>query len=177
MVRMRGASMTRRRRDALQGSPPARLGLGGAAAPITANSSGTTKRAIRGPARHPARHDTRAVRGPVPTRTLGWWPHERPPWTECARSGRLQVCPGEPAVTLCYRRARAVPEAGWPYNLFCMIHGRNRAEVDAEITALCVRHGLAAYPQAVLFSVRRFKQRGAHYIKSNTQQEKETICG
>ncbi|MBI3526332.1 MAG: AsnC family transcriptional regulator [Betaproteobacteria bacterium] len=71
---------------------------------------------------------------------------------------------GEPAVTLCYRRARAVPEAGWPYNLFCMIHGRNRAEVDAGIAALCARHGLAAYPQAVLFSVRRFKQRGARYL-------------
>ncbi|MEK7737946.1 MAG: Lrp/AsnC family transcriptional regulator, partial [Pseudomonadota bacterium] len=70
----------------------------------------------------------------------------------------------EPAVTLCYRRARALPQADWPYNLFCMIHGRNRDEVHAEIAALHARHGLAAYPQAVLFSVRRFKQRGARYL-------------
>ena len=70
----------------------------------------------------------------------------------------------EPAVTLCYRRARAQPAAAWPYNLFCMIHGHDRAEVEAEIAALSARHGLSAYPHAVLFSVRRFKQRGARYI-------------
>ncbi len=70
----------------------------------------------------------------------------------------------EPAVTLCYRRARALAQADWPYNLFCMIHGRNRDQVLAEVAALRVRHGLAAYPQAVLFSVRRFKQRGARYL-------------
>jgi DNA-binding Lrp family transcriptional regulator len=70
----------------------------------------------------------------------------------------------EPAVTLCYRRARAQPAIDWPYNLFCMIHGRSRAEVEAEIAALYARHGLSDYPQAVLFSVRRFKQRGARYL-------------
>jgi DNA-binding Lrp family transcriptional regulator len=32
----------------------------------------------------------------------------------------------EPAVTLCYRRPRRLPD--WPYNLFCMIHGRERAK-------------------------------------------------
>jgi len=70
----------------------------------------------------------------------------------------------EPAVTLCYRRGRAVPATEWPYNLFCMIHGRDRAAVESEIAALGARHGLSAYPQAVLFSVRRFKQRGARYV-------------
>lgn len=71
----------------------------------------------------------------------------------------------EPAVTLCYRRARAQPAADWPYNLFCMIHGHDRAEVEAEIAALCARHGLSAYPHAVLFSLRRYKQCGARYIQ------------
>ena len=70
----------------------------------------------------------------------------------------------EPAVTLCYRRARAEPQADWPYNLFCMIHGRDRAAVESEIAALGARHGLSAFPQAVLFSLRRFKQRGARYV-------------
>jgi len=68
----------------------------------------------------------------------------------------------EPAVTLCYRRARVA--ADWPYNLFCMIHGRNRAAVESEIAALGARLGLSTYPQAVLFSLRRFKQRGARYV-------------
>lgn len=62
-------------------------------------------------------------------------------------------------VTLCYRRPR---REGWPYNLFCMIHGRDRAEVLAHVDAL-----RAAAPAGVecdvLFSKRRFKQRGAHY--------------
>ncbi|MFA6313161.1 MAG: Lrp/AsnC family transcriptional regulator [Sterolibacterium sp.] len=75
--------------------------------------------------------------------------------------GRLAA---EPAVTLCYRRARALPAADWPYNLFCMIHGRNRIEVESEIAALNARHGLSLYPHAVLFSVRRYKQCGARYI-------------
>lgn len=68
----------------------------------------------------------------------------------------------EPAVTLCYRRERALPD--WPYNLFCMIHGREQPEVERTIADAIKRNGLAAYPHAVLFSTRRFKQRGARYL-------------
>jgi DNA-binding Lrp family transcriptional regulator len=68
----------------------------------------------------------------------------------------------EPEVTLCYRRRRHVPE--WPYNLFCMIHGRARGEVEAATTRLRERLGLTQVPYAVLFSRRRFKQRGALYL-------------
>jgi DNA-binding Lrp family transcriptional regulator len=46
----------------------------------------------------------------------------------------------EPAVTLCYRRPRVLPD--WPYNLFCMIHGRERGEVEDIIAELRQRHGL-----------------------------------
>ena len=67
----------------------------------------------------------------------------------------------EPAVTLCYRRPRVLP--GWPYNLFCMIHGRERAEVEAIIADLRQRHGLADCAHDVLFSLTRFKQNGARY--------------
>lgn len=67
----------------------------------------------------------------------------------------------EPAVTLCYRRPRVLPE--WPYNLFCMIHGRERAEVEATIADLRRRHGLEDCPHDVLFSLTRYKQQGAHY--------------
>ena len=66
-----------------------------------------------------------------------------------------------PEVTLCYRRPRRLPD--WPYNLFCMIHGRDRAAVEALIAGLVERLELGAYAHAVLFSTRRFKQTGARY--------------
>jgi DNA-binding Lrp family transcriptional regulator len=64
-------------------------------------------------------------------------------------------------VTLCYRRNRQLPD--WPYNLFCMIHGKDHADVKARIAALAGICQLQAHPSEILFSVRRFKQRGAHY--------------
>jgi len=82
------------------------------------------------------------------------------PDEDVERVGRLLAA--EPEVTLCYRRRRHAPE--WPYNLFCMIHGRARGEVEAAAARLRERLGLAQVPHAVLFSRRRFKQRGAHYI-------------
>jgi DNA-binding Lrp family transcriptional regulator len=66
-----------------------------------------------------------------------------------------------PEVTLCYRRPRRPP--GWPYNLFCMIHGRDRPVVEAQLRDIVAALDLDEVPLAVLFSVRRFKQRGARY--------------
>lgn len=66
-----------------------------------------------------------------------------------------------PFVTLCYRRPRRPPR--WPYNLFCMIHGRDRSAVEALIGEASLTAGLADAPRAVLFSRRRFKQAGARY--------------
>jgi siroheme decarboxylase len=63
--------------------------------------------------------------------------------------------------TLCYRRDRRLPD--WPYNLFCMIHGKDRADVQARIDALSAECGLDTWPRHILFSRRRFKQRGARY--------------
>jgi len=65
-------------------------------------------------------------------------------------------------VTLCYRRPRRPPR--WPYNLFCMIHGRDREAVLARVATLVVEAGAAEAPRAVLFSRRCFKQRGARYV-------------
>ena len=64
-------------------------------------------------------------------------------------------------VTLCYRRPRRPPQ--WPYNLFCMVHGRDRDTVRHQIARLNAEQRLEALPQDVLFSRRRFKQRGARY--------------
>jgi DNA-binding Lrp family transcriptional regulator len=66
-----------------------------------------------------------------------------------------------PFVTLCYRRPRRGPE--WPYNLFCMIHGKDRQRVEAQIGHLIEACGLRDRPFANLFSIRCFKQRGARY--------------
>lgn len=65
-------------------------------------------------------------------------------------------------VTLCYRRVRRPPH--WPYNLFCMIHGRDRAAVEERVRHLVAECELAHIPHALLFSRRRFKQRGARYV-------------
>lgn len=70
-------------------------------------------------------------------------------------------------VSLCYRRLRQEPH--WSYNLFCMVHGKDRREVQACIDALVHSCGLQDYDHAVLFSTRRFKQCGAHYARSVPQ--------
>lgn len=64
-------------------------------------------------------------------------------------------------VTLCYQRPRRLPH--WPYNLFCMIHGKDRQRVLDYIDQLIEEVGLDDIPHQVLFSGRRFKQRGARY--------------
>jgi len=81
------------------------------------------------------------------------------PDAEVARAGRLLA--GDAEVTLCYRRVRHLPQ--WPYNLFCMVHGRDRASVERSLARLAREHGLAGLPAAVLFSARCFKQCGARY--------------
>ena len=67
----------------------------------------------------------------------------------------------QPCVTLCYQRPRRLPE--WPYNLFCMIHGRSREGVLSLIERMIDGLGLQDIEHQVLFSGRRFKQRGARY--------------
>ncbi|GAA5174177.1 Lrp/AsnC family transcriptional regulator [Niveibacterium umoris] len=66
-----------------------------------------------------------------------------------------------PGVNLCYRRARVSKR--WRYNLYCMIHGRERTAVAQIRERLIHDAGLEAHPSAVLFSTRRYKQRGARY--------------
>ena len=66
-----------------------------------------------------------------------------------------------PFVTLCYRRPRRPP--AWPYNLFCMIHGRDEDEVRRQVDQAATGAGLADCAKDILFSRRCFKQRGARY--------------
>ena len=64
-------------------------------------------------------------------------------------------------VTLCYRRPRRLPR--WRYNLFTMIHGRDRETALRHVDRLIEQLDLHDVPHDVLFSRRRFKQRGARY--------------
>lgn len=65
-------------------------------------------------------------------------------------------------ITLCYRRPRRLPD--WPYNLFCMIHGRSREEVERHLQHLVKKLNLENIPHEILFSRRRFKQCGARLV-------------
>ena len=69
-------------------------------------------------------------------------------------------------VNLCYRRPRHAEV--WPYNLFCMIHGKSRETVLQQLDHLIQHCQLESYAYDVLFSQRCFKQRGAIY-----QRERE----
>ncbi len=64
-------------------------------------------------------------------------------------------------ITLCYQRPRRLPQ--WRYNLFCMIHGRDRDEVIGCVDLVIEQCALQDIAHEVLFSRRRFKQRGARY--------------
>lgn len=79
------------------------------------------------------------------------------PDDEVDRIGRQLAA--EAGVTLCYRRRRSLPH--WPFNLYCMVHGRSREEVQPMIERLS---RLAGRPAQALFSTRRFKQCGARYF-------------
>ncbi len=63
-----------------------------------------------------------------------------------------------PFVTHCYERPRALPD--WRYNLFAMVHGADRDEVEdkrAEITAIL---GDACRAKDILYSTRILKKTG-----------------
>jgi len=66
-----------------------------------------------------------------------------------------------PGISLCYQRPRRLPQ--WQYNLFCMIHGRQRDRVQAQVQALLEQHLLDDLPHELLFSSHLFKQCGGRF--------------
>lgn len=76
-------------------------------------------------------------------------------------------------VTLSYRRPRRLPR--WPFNLFCMVHGKDREQVRALIGRLNEETRLGKYPNAVLFSRRRFKQCGARYGAAEAEEGSSNV--
>ena len=67
----------------------------------------------------------------------------------------------EPDVTLCYQRPRNLPH--WPYNLFTMLHGKERTAVINKLDGIRQKLSIDS-DYDVLFSTRCFKQRGARYF-------------
>ncbi|MGR9053591.1 MAG: siroheme decarboxylase subunit beta [Gammaproteobacteria bacterium] len=61
-------------------------------------------------------------------------------------------------VSHCYHRPRHPPE--WPYNLFAMVHGKTRDEVDAQIETIADILGDDDRGHAVLFSTKILKKTG-----------------
>ena len=70
-------------------------------------------------------------------------------------------------VNLCYLRPRQGDQ--WPYNLYCMIHGKNREKVLKQLEHLTESCGLLQFNREVLFSKKCFKQRGAFYKVATSQ--------
>jgi len=63
-----------------------------------------------------------------------------------------------PFVSHCYRRPRALPD--WPYNLFAMVHGGSRADVERHALEIhCLLAGVARSFD-ILYSTRILKKTG-----------------
>jgi len=63
-----------------------------------------------------------------------------------------------PFVSHCYRRPRARPL--WPYNLFAMVHGRDRGEAEAYAGQIAALLGDACRAHDILYSTRILKKTG-----------------
>jgi DNA-binding Lrp family transcriptional regulator len=62
------------------------------------------------------------------------------------------------SVSHCYRRPRRLPV--WRYNLFAMVHGKSRAEVEAKVADIARVLGSAVRAHEVLYSTRILKKTG-----------------
>ena len=69
-----------------------------------------------------------------------------------------------PGVSHCYRRPRRLPT--WPYNLFAMLHGRTRAEVEQQAVQLRELLGTACRGHDILYSTAILKKTGLRLKES-----------
>jgi len=63
-----------------------------------------------------------------------------------------------PGVSHCYRRPRRLP--GWPYNLFAMLHGRSRDDVQRQADRIATLLGSACRCHDILYSTAILKKTG-----------------
>ena len=64
-------------------------------------------------------------------------------------------------VSHCYRRPRRLPD--WRYNLFAMVHGHARNEVEEGVAKIAILLGTACRAHEVLFSRRILKKTGLRF--------------
>jgi DNA-binding Lrp family transcriptional regulator len=69
-----------------------------------------------------------------------------------------------PFVSHCYRRPRRQPV--WPYNLFAMLHGRSRDEVEAQAQEVAALLGNACRAHDILYSTAILKKTGLRISES-----------
>ncbi len=69
-----------------------------------------------------------------------------------------------PAVSHCYRRPRELPL--WPYNLFAMVHGRSRDEVQQQADTIRTLLGDACRGSDILYSSAILKKAGLRISES-----------
>ncbi len=64
-----------------------------------------------------------------------------------------------PQVSHCYKRPRG---EGWPYNLYAMIHAKNRSECEMAAAEIASRPGVRSYK--ILYSVKELKKTNMIYF-------------
>ena len=99
--------------------------------------------------------------GAVPNHyALGWTANGMSVW-DVADARIAELGPEVGAldfVSHCYHRPRHLPL--WPYNLFAMVHGRGRDEVEEKVARIAELLGPAARGHEVLYSTRILKKTG-----------------
>ena len=80
----------------------------------------------------------------------------------------------QPFVSHCYRRPR---RADWPYNLFAMVHGRSREEIDSYREHLRFLLGDASRADEMLVSSRILKKTGLRLTQRSTVEAAHTDAG
>ncbi|MBY0576007.1 MAG: AsnC family transcriptional regulator [Gallionellaceae bacterium] len=71
-------------------------------------------------------------------------------------------------VSHCYRRPRCLPQ--WPYNLFAMVHGKSRDEVEAKVEKIAGLLGEYALGHDILYSTRILKKTGLRLAGSSLKK-------
>jgi DNA-binding Lrp family transcriptional regulator len=91
---------------------------------------------------------------------LGWKANGMTVWdVEDDEIGRLGPLVGAlDFVSHCYRRPRRLPR--WPYNLFAMVHGANRSEVEQKAARITTLLGEHCQSHEIIYSKRILKKTG-----------------
>lgn len=71
-------------------------------------------------------------------------------------------------VSHCYCRPRRLPQ--WPYNLFAMVHGKTRDEVEQQVAQIATHLGTQARSHSILYSTRILKKTGLRLADQKTSE-------